>query len=244
MKKDRYDFYRTLQLVRAFSYRLFSRSVFDFQTDGFEDFEKLLTETYLSFFEQRERALLSVERTLGCLPYIYDLLITDAESIFMSDPAASCIDEVISCYPGFFAIMCHRLSHTVYNEGACWAARFIGEYAHSLTGIDIHPGAVIGERFSIDHGTGVVIGETSVIGRRVKIYQGVTIGAKSFPRDELGNFDRSIKRHPTIGDGCTIYANATILGGDTVIGDNSVIGANVWITSSVPKNSKIYYGRN
>ena len=243
MKKEKYDFRRTAALIRAFSTRLFSSAVFDFCPSDASDLDDLLFDAYLAFLCDSHKALVYAEKLMLRTPELYELLIDDAESIYSSDPAASCLDEVIFCYPGFFATMCYRFAHCIYLDGVTVLARFISEYAHSLTGIDIHPGARIGERFAIDHGTGVVIGETSVIGCDVRIYQGVTIGAKSFPRAEDGSLDRTKKRHPTIGDGCTVYANATILGGDTVIGDGSVIGANVWITDSVPRNSKVYYGR-
>jgi serine O-acetyltransferase len=145
------------------------------------------------------------------------------------------------CYPGFYAITVYRIAHLLYELDIPYLPRMMSEIAHSETGVDIHPGAIIGNRFCIDHGTGVVIGETARIGDGVKIYQGVTIGAKSFATDSDGRLIRGIKRHPDIGNGCIIYANATILGGDTVIGDNSVIGGNVWLTHSVPSGSKIYY---
>ena len=151
------------------------------------------------------------------------------------------MEEIILCYPGFYAILVYRIAHLLYTLSIPFLPRMISEVAHSRTGIDIHPGAKIGARFCIDHGPGVVIGETARIGDRVKIYQGVTIGAKSFATDKDGRLIREIKRHPDIGNGCVIYANATILGGDTVIGDNSIIGGNVWLTHSVPNDSRVYY---
>ncbi|MBQ3922154.1 MAG: serine acetyltransferase, partial [Spirochaetales bacterium] len=152
--------------------------------------------------------------------------------------------EIIFSYPGLYAITVHRIANILYNKGIELIPRIMSEYSHSLTGIDIHPGAKIGRHFFIDHGTGVVIGETTVIGDNVTLYQGVTLGGKSFPRDEQGNIIRGKKRHPTIEDGVTIYAGATILGGDTVIGRNSVIGGNVWIVSSIPPNSKVTLPEN
>ncbi len=240
-----YDFYRTAHMVRAFAREAFGKPTFDFfEEDGeCHSFAELLFEAFFAFASDPCFAGGAAEKIRAMVPELRDRLLIDAESIYLSDPAASSVDEVISCYPGFFAILCYRLAHVVYGQGTTVLARFICEYAHSLTGIDIHPGASIGEGFSIDHGTGVVIGETAVIGKGVKLYQGVTIGARSFPRDESGGFDKKKKRHPTIGDGCTLYANATVLGGDTVVGEGSVIGANVWLTSSVPPGSVVYYER-
>jgi serine O-acetyltransferase len=166
------------------------------------------------------------------LPVIYDSLLLDAEAHFQGDPAAKSIDEVILAYPGFRAVALYRIANRLHRLGVPLLPRLVTEQAHRETGIDIHPGATIGRAFSIDHGTGVVIGETTVIGDRVKLYQGVTLGAASV-RKELAN----VKRHPTLGDDVVIYANATILGGDTVIGAGSVIGGNVWLTRSVPAGS-------
>ena len=247
MNNRYFNFFDAARLVRAFSLEYFDLSPFDHYSRS--------EETDTCFYEQLFGAVNifisdvaisreKIARMLLKMPEIYQGLLSDAESIYISDPAATSVDEVVSCYPGFFAIMCHRLAHLIYLEGVKILPRIISEYAHSLTGIDIHPGATVGARFSIDHGTGVVIGQTAVIGDDVKIYQGVTIGARSFPRDEKGDFDRTKKRHPTLCDGCTVYANATILGGDTVVGRDSVIGANVWLTSSVEPGSIIYYGRN
>lgn len=173
------------------------------------------------------------------IPSLRAVLMKDVEAAFQGDPAARSISEIILSYPGIFAVAAYRIAHFFYLNNVPLIARIITEYAHSKTGIDIHPGASIGEYFFIDHGTGVVIGETSRIGSYVKIYQGVTLGALSFPRDAVGNVIKGIKRHPKIDDNVTIYAGATILGGDTVIGFNSVIGGNVCIVSSIPPNSKV-----
>ncbi|MFN7116178.1 MAG: serine O-acetyltransferase [Saprospiraceae bacterium] len=170
------------------------------------------------------------------LPAVYDLLLKDADAILKGDPAAVSRTEVIRTYPGFFAIAVYRLAHEFYRLHVPLIPRILTEHVHGETGIDIHPGAVIGERFCIDHGTGVVIGETVEIGNDVKIYQGVTLGALSV-RKELAK----TKRHPTIEDRVVIYAGATILGGDTIIGHDSIIGGNVWIVKSVEPNSRIYY---
>lgn len=170
------------------------------------------------------------------LPQIYDLLIEDAEAIFKGDPAAKTVEEVIHIYPGFYAIFIYRVAHAFYIFKMPVLARMISEYAHSVTGIDIHPGATIGRSFGIDHGTGIVIGETAVIGNNVKIYQSVTLGAKNVAKDLSAT-----KRHPTIEDNVVIYAGATILGGDTIIRKNSIIGGNVFITNSIPANSLVYY---
>ncbi|HVI44314.1 MAG TPA: serine O-acetyltransferase [Chitinophaga sp.] len=170
------------------------------------------------------------------VPVIYDELTKDAEAIFQGDPAATCLYEVIRAYPGFYAIAFYRMAHALYKLKVPLLPRMITELAHARTGIDIHPGAVIAPWFCIDHGTGVVIGETSVIGQHVKLYQGVTLGALSIEK----TMARS-KRHPTIEDQVVIYAGATILGGDTTVGHHSVIGGNVWLIKSVEPFSRIYY---
>lgn len=175
------------------------------------------------------------------LPKVKDLLIKDIEAIYEGDPAAKCHEEVIICYPGFYAISIYRIAHVLYELKVPLIPRIMTEFAHEKTGVDIHAGATIGEYFCIDHGTGIVIGETTTIGNRVKIYQGVTLGAKSFKLDENGNPVKDIKRHPDIGNNVVIYANATILGGDTKIGDNCIIGGNTWLTSSVEEGKTIYY---
>ncbi len=172
-------------------------------------------------------------RLLESLPSLRHQLAEDVQAAFDGDPAAKGLDEIIFCYPGVSAIVVHRIAHELYRMGVPLIPRMMAEYAHGKTGIDIHPGATIGRRFFIDHGTGVVIGETTQIGDGVKIYQGVTLGALSFPRDEHGQIVRNLKRHPTIEDEVVIYANATILGGETVIGRGSVIGSSAWITRSV-----------
>lgn len=170
------------------------------------------------------------------LPDVLDRLCRDAEAIHRGDPAAESIDEVVLAYPGFYAIAVHRMAHVLYRLGVPLFPRIVSEYAHGRTGIDIHPGATIGDAFCIDHGSGVVIGETAVLGAHVKIYQGVTLGALSVDKAM-----RNVKRHPTIEDHVVIYANATILGGDTVIGHDSVIGGNVWLTTSVPPHTRVYH---
>lgn len=171
---------------------------------------------------------------MGRLARVRALLALDVQAAYDGDPAAEHTDEVILCYPGLDAIFTHRLAHELYELGVPILPRVMSEQAHSRTGIDIHAGAKIGESFFIDHGSATVIGETSTIGRNVKIYQGVTLGARSFPKDERGRVIRGIKRHPTIGDRVNIYAGAVILGGDTVIGDDCVIAGGVFVTSSVP----------
>ncbi len=176
------------------------------------------------------------------LPELRRLLALDAVAAYEGDPACSSPSEAIFCYPGVFAITSHRVAHELYTLDVPLIPRIIAEEAHSRTGIDIHPGARIGERFFIDHGTGVVIGETAVIGDRVRIYQGVTLGAKSFPLDDDGHPIKGIDRHPIIEDDVTIYSGATILGRVT-IGAGSVIGGNVWLTRSVPPGSKIAQAR-
>lgn len=167
---------------------------------------------------------------------LHQKLEDDLKAIFEFDPAAKCRAEVLVAYPGFFAISVYRIAHEMWKKNVPLLPRMLSEYVHSKAGIDIHPGAQIGDRFFIDHGTGVVIGETTIIGNDVKIYQGVTLGALS-----VSKADASVKRHPTIGNNVTIYANATILGGHTTIGNGSIIGGNVWITNSIPDNSLVYH---
>ena len=170
------------------------------------------------------------------IPELHDKLWEDANAIFKGDPAAETVDEVILAYPGFMAIVIYRLAHELYKLKLPIIPRIITEYGHEITGIDIHPGAQIGSPFFIDHGTGIVIGETSIIGKNVKIYQGVTLGALSVDKKLA-----QTKRHPTIQDDVIIYSQAVILGGDTVIGRNSIIGGNSWITQSIPENSIVYH---
>jgi len=173
------------------------------------------------------------------LPQIRTMLAKDIRAAFDGDPAAKGYDEIIFSYPGIWAIMVYRIAHELYHQEIPLMSRIMTEHAHSLTGIDIHPGAHIGESFFIDHGTGVVIGETCTIGNRVRIYQGVTLGALSLSKAECKRL-RSKKRHPSIEDDVIIYANATILGGDTVVGARSVIGGNVWLTHSVPPDTEVF----
>lgn len=181
------------------------------------------------------------EEFIGRLPGIKEYLVKDIQALYEGDPAAKSYDEVLLCYPGFYAISIYRIAHELYCLRVPLLPRMMTEFAHEKTGIDIHAGATIGEYFFIDHGTGIVIGETTVIGSRVKLYQGVTLGAKSFELDADGNPVKGIKRHPNVGNNVVIYANATILGGGTTIGDNCVIGASVWLTSSVEPGSHVYY---
>ena len=175
------------------------------------------------------------------LPEVKRLLLLDVEALYEGDPAAVSREEVMISYPGFRAITIFRIAHELYLLKAPLIPRIMTEYAHERTGIDIHPGATVGEYFFIDHGTGIVVGETTTIGDHVKLYQGVTLGARSFELDDNGNPVKNIKRHPDIGNHVVIYANATILGGDTVIGDHCVIGGNTWLTRSVAAGSVISY---
>jgi serine O-acetyltransferase len=176
---------------------------------------------------------------LAALVALREELEADADAAFRGDPAAESRDEIIATYPGLLAVLVYRLAHSLYELEVDLLPRMMTEWAHGRTGIDIHPKARIGPRFFIDHGTGVVIGETTTIGAGVTLYQGVTLGALNFPRDEDGNIVRGRKRHPTIEDGVVIYAEATILGGDTVVGAHSEIGGNVWLTHSVPPGSRV-----
>jgi serine O-acetyltransferase len=175
---------------------------------------------------------------LLALPAIRSTLATDVEAHYEADPAATGTDEVIFCYPGLYAITNFRVAHQLLADGASIIPRMITEHAHHLTGIDIHPGATIGSGLFIDHGTGIVIGETTVIGNHVRIYQGVTLGALSLPKGKAHSAE-SRKRHPTIEDDVIIYANATILGGQTVIGKGAIVGGNCWVTKSVPAGARV-----
>ena len=185
--------------------------------------------------EQGQQIALDLLRSI---PSVRRLLATDVRATFEGDPACKSYDEIIFSYPGILAITVYRVAHRLHQFNVPLIPRIMSEYAHSVTGIDIHPGAQIGESFVIDHGTGVVVGETTVIGKRVRIYQGVTLGALSLPRD-AGEKYRGRKRHPTIEDEVIIYSGATILGGDTVIGARSVIGGNVWLTESIPPDTRV-----
>jgi serine O-acetyltransferase len=193
--------------------------------DSREDYEALGQAKTLQFLDQ--------------LPELRSILATDVQAAFDGDPACKTPDEVIFCYPGLEAITVYRLAHLLQELNIPFIPRMMTEWAHSRTGIDIHPGATIGEFFFIDHGTGVVIGETCEIGQNVKLYQGVTLGALSFPTDGDGHLVRGTKRHPTIEDRVVVYANATILGGRTVVGHDSVIGSSVWLTSSVAPHTTV-----
>ena len=198
---------------------------------------------------EREVALLCPGRDAGeivsafvaRLPEVKRIVATDVQAAYEGDPAATSPMEVVMAYPGLYAVTIHRLAHELYALKVPIIPRIMSELAHSRTGIDIHPGAQIGERFFIDHGTGVVIGETCVIGRNVKIYQGVTLGALSFDKDPVtGALVKGIKRHPNVEDNVVIYAGATILGGQTTVGHDSEIGGSVWLIDSVPPNSRVY----
>jgi serine O-acetyltransferase len=186
-------------------------------------------------FSKEEAARITTDFFENC-EKLHQVLLNDLNAIYEFDPAAKSKNEVLIAYPGFFAITVHRIAFQLWNNNAQILARLIAEHAHSKTGIDIHPAATIGDHFMIDHGTGIVIGETAIIGKHVKIYQGVTLGALTVTKEAAEE-----KRHPTIEDNVTIYANATILGGKTVIGKDAVIGGNVWITNSIPAKSLVYH---
>ncbi len=202
---------------------------------------RILEQSRPADFDCEGRAKAVTQHLLEELPAIRALLQEDILAAYEGDPAAHSNMEIVMSYPGILAVATHRIAHVLYAEGVQLLPRVMSEYAHSRTGIDIHPGATIGKGFFIDHGTGVVIGETCVIGNHVKLYQGVTLGAKSFQKDDTGALIKGIKRHPNVGDNVTIYANATILGGETFIGEGSIIGGNVWLTHSVPPHSHIFY---
>lgn len=210
------------QISRIEAYRVLERT----RPEGF-DCEGRAREVVHTLFEQ--------------LPAIRKMLQADVLAAYEGDPAAHSNMEVVMSYPGLLAVAVHRVAHVLYKQDVHLLPRVMSEYAHSKTGIDIHPGATIGKGFFIDHGTGVVIGETCEIGENVRLYQGVTLGALSFRKDAEGHLVKGIKRHPNVEDDVIIYANATILGGETVIGRGSIIGGNVWLTHSVPPGSRVFY---
>jgi serine O-acetyltransferase len=245
---------RSILFPGYFGLSQFSEEGFLFQTGAILDFVAInlqeqirrgfcfVCEGGLGLQQCDERAGHITSEFLNRLPEIRLLLGDDVLAAYSGDPAAKSPSETIFCYPGIFAITNHRIAHELYKLGVPIIPRIISENAHSATGIDIHPGARIGRSFFIDHGTGVVIGETAIIGDRVRIYQGVTLGAKSFPLDEKGAPVKGIDRHPIIEEDVVIYAGATILGRITV-GARSVVGGNVWLTQSVPPGSSISLGR-
>lgn len=202
-----------------------------------EDLQRQFSELLVPLRPMLEKTVaVTTDEFFETIPNIHDKMLKDADAFLRFDPAAKCPEEVILCYPGYYAITIYRLSHVLYQLNIPVLPRVISEYAHAKTGIDIHPGATIGNHFFIDHGTGIVIGETCMIGNDVKIYQGVTLGAL-YVGKELANQ----KRHPTIEDKVIIYAGSTILGGNTIIGRETVVGGNSWITESVPPYSVVYH---
>lgn len=208
--------------------------------DLYDRLKKQIEIAFLYQGEGREPVLTHAEAVTGAffeqLPDIQEMLLKDVQAGFDGDPAAKSKEEIIFSYPGLFAIYVYRLAHVLYKEKVPFIPRIMTEYAHGRTGIDINPGADIGEYFFIDHGTGVVIGETTEIGNNVKLYQGVTLGALS---TRMGQQLADVKRHPTIRDNVTVYSNSTVLGGETVIGENTIIGGNTFITESIPANTKV-----
>lgn len=208
--------------------------------DIYDRLKKQIEIALLYHGEEPEEAATHADRTtcgfFEQLPEIQRLLLTDVQAGFDGDPAAKSKEEIIFSYPGLFAIYVYRLAHVLYKEEIPFIPRVMSEYAHGRTGIDINPGATIGEYFFIDHGTGVVVGETTEIGNNVKLYQGVTLGALS---TRMGQQLANVKRHPTIRDNVTIYSNSTVLGGETVVGENTIIGGNTFITESIPANTKV-----
>ena len=225
-----------------FSSPLMLKGVISRHMEAFSDLlyqsSKISWRTIISREEASKKAREATGALLSALPEIRSMLKMDAEAGFMGDPAAKNVSEIILSYPGFKAIAVHRLGHFLHNLGVPYIPRMLNEEIHSKTGVDINPGATIGDHFFIDHGTGVVIGETTVIKDNVKIYQGVTLGALSFPKDACGMLLRDIKRHPTIENNVTIYANASVLGPITV-GEGSVIGSNAWVKEDIPPYSRV-----
>ena len=231
--------YRLKQQTEIFTDLLFL-TLFDIETEVEENLHVLEAQfdalVDLACWDVEKPCSKIWENYLAQLPGVLEKLNLDAEAIADCDPASLSIEEVYMAYPGFYAIAIYRLAHELYNKGFPMVPRLMTEYAHRQTGVDINPGAQIGNSFFIDHATGVVIGETAVIKNNVKLYQGVTLGALY-----VAKHLQETKRHPTIEDNVTIYANATILGGNTTIGENSVIGGNAWLTASVPPNSKVFH---
>ena len=206
----------------------------------FETKENELKSCLLELLAEEDFSILESELILKqffeAISKIHKMLLHDLDAVLEFDPAAKSKNEILLAYPGFYAITVHRIANELWMNKCFILSRLVAEYAHSKTGIDIHPGARIGERFFIDHGTGIVIGETTIIGNNVKIYQGVTLGALSVSKEESEK-----KRHPTIEDNVVIYANATILGGNTIVGKDAIIGGNVWITNSIPSQSLVFH---
>jgi serine O-acetyltransferase len=202
----------------------------------YEELQSTFAALLFELIKNEEEVKINTTELFEAIPGIYDQLLLDAEAIVKFDPAAHSIEEVLVAYPGFYATAIYRIAHQLHLQNIKTLPRILTEYAHGKTGIDIHPGAVIGESFFIDHGTGIVIGETTIIGNGVKIYQGVTLGALNVAKSAA-----STKRHPTIKDNVVIYSGATILGGDTTIGHDCIIGGNVWLTYSVPPFSVVYH---
>jgi serine O-acetyltransferase len=220
--------YDLLNNVIELLFPILSRKECNSLDKEFEGVTKQVTQLLQTINYEKNQAQLLALQFIDSFPAIYDLLIKDATAIYEGDPAAESIEEVMVSYPGFYAVCIYRIAHELYKQNVPVLPRLFTEYGHKQTGIDIHPGAQIGESFCIDHGTGIVIGETTVIGNHVKIYQGVTLGALSVTKDKAGK-----KRHPTINDSVTIYSGTTILGGKTIIGHDTIIGGNVWLTESV-----------
>jgi len=230
--------FRLKSKTEEFTNELF-HILFDSKISVSENIDTLASSFYeiTELLQENEKCILNSlwKKFLVKLPNLLKQLNKDATCIYEHDPAANSVEEVILAYPGFFAISVYRLSHELHGLNMPLVPRMMSEYAHRLTGIDIHPGAEIGSPFFIDHGTGIVIGESAIIKNSVKLYQGVTLGALQVSKDMQNS-----KRHPTVENNVTIYAGSTILGGDTVIGANSTIGGNVWLTASVPENSIVY----
>jgi serine O-acetyltransferase len=236
---------KTIELIHLIRRTICPQLSQDDKIDGLESLSKTikilerLIRDILPHVNEEEVSKITTE-FLNELPAVAKKLVLDVRAAYEGDPAAQSIEEIMIAYPAYEAISIYRLAHILYLHKVPLIPRIMTEYAHQKTGIDIHPGATIGTHFFIDHGTGVVIGETCRIGDHVKIYQGVTLGAKSFELDEKGNPIKGIKRHPDIGNHVVIYAGATVLGGNTVVGDNCVIGGNVWLVHSLKPGEKIY----
>lgn len=240
---NRKDIILSIKIIQSILFPNYFQ-VHHYQNDQLMDklFTLLLSQVEIALNSKKESVEKVVNQFMLSLSDIKESAISDIQAIYDGDPAAKSKTEVLLAYPGFYATLIYRIAHVFYRLKVFNLARIMSEYAHEKTGIDIHPGAQIGDYFCIDHGTGIVIGETCVIGHHVKIYQGVTLGARSFPVNEKGLPVKNIKRHPNIGNYVIIYANATILGGDTTIADNCIIGGNTWITKSVVEKQIVAIG--
>lgn len=239
MEKNYLGIHETVASIRHYFFALLFPNYYHVPNIQITDeaLEEKIHEAIAFVIEEQDAIDDLSKQVMVALPHMKELIMTDVSAAYDGDPAATSEDEIILAYPGFKAISIHRLAHAMYQLSIPIIPRLLSETAHSETGIDIHPGASIGPYFFIDHGTGIIVGETTVIGQHVSLYQSVTLGVRRFKKAEDGTLLKGGKRHPTIGDNVTIYAGATVLGGDTFIGDGAVIGSGAWVKASVPPNT-------